>query len=117
MLPAVAEKLGLDTSKDRTLWKDEALLVLNRAVLHSFDEDGVQIVDHHTVTDQFEQFERHEAKAGRDVTGDRSWLLPPMSSATTHVFESNYDNSITKPNFFYQEAPAKLDNRRESLGR
>lgn len=117
MLPIVAEKLGLDTSKDRTLWKDEALLVLNRAVLHSFDEDGVQIVDHHTVTDQFEQFERHEAQAGRDVTGDRSWLLPPMSSATTHVFENDYDNSITKPNFFNQEAPGELSNRRDSLGR
>lgn len=117
MLPVVAEKLGLDTRKDRNLWKDEALLVLNRAVLHSFDEDGVQIVDHHTVTDQFERFERNEAEAERDVTGDRSWLLPPMSSATTHVFENDYDNTIEKPNFFYQEAPAGLSERRESLGR
>ena len=55
MLPTVAEKLGLDTSRDRTLWKDEALLVLNRAVIHSFQADGVQIVDHHTVTTEFLQ--------------------------------------------------------------
>jgi nitric-oxide synthase len=117
MLPVIAERLGLDTRTDRTLWKDEALVVLNRAVLHSFDEDGVQIVDHHTVTDQFERFERNEAEAGRDVTGDRSWLLPPMSSATTHVYENDYDNTIEKPNFFYQEAPAELSERRQSLGR
>ncbi len=117
MLPTVAEKLGLDTSRDRTLWKDEALLVLNRAVIHSFQADGVQIVDHHTVTDQFEQFEQNEADAGRDVTGDRAWLLPPMSSATTHVFENDYDNSIEKPNFFNQEPPAELSERRGSVGR
>jgi len=116
-LPVIAEKLGLDTEKNRNLWRDEALLVLNRAVLHSFEEAGVQIVDHHTVTDQFEQFERNESEAGRDVTGDRSWLLPPMSSATTHVFENDYDNSTVKPNFFRQEAPSELPGRRESLGR
>lgn len=117
MLPVIAEKLGLDTENDRSLWKDEALVVLNRAVLHSFDRAGVQIVDHHTVTDQFEQFEQNETEAGRDVTGDRSWLLPPMSSATTHVFDTDYDNTVRKPNFFYQEAPATLSERRKSLGR
>ncbi|KDE60200.1 nitric oxide synthase oxygenase [Halostagnicola sp. A56] len=117
MLPAVAERLGLDTRNDRTLWKDETLVELNRAVLHSFAEDGVQIVDHHTVTDQFERFEENEAAAGRAVTGDRSWLLPPMSPATTHVFENDYDNTVEKPNFFYQDPPAGLTERRESLGR
>jgi nitric-oxide synthase len=117
MLPVVGEQLGLDTGNDRTLWKDEALVALNRAVLHSFGEAGVQIVDHHAVTDQFEQFERNEAAAGRDVTGERSWLLPPMSPATTHIFESDYDNTVERPNFFYQEPPAVLSERRESLGR
>jgi len=116
-LPEIAERLGLDTGNDRSLWKDEALLVLNRAVLHSFEAEGVQIVDHHTVTDQFQQFERNEADAGRDVTGERSWLLPPMSSATTHVFENDYDNTVETPNFFYQEPPGELSERRESLGR
>jgi len=117
MLPTVAEQLGLETDRDRNLWKDEALLVLNRAVLHSFDEAGIQIVDHHKVTDQFQQFERNENAAGRDVTGDRDWLLPPMSSATTHVFENQYDNRIERPNFFYQPDPEPIEERRTDIGR
>jgi nitric-oxide synthase len=43
----VAEKLGLDTSSERTLWRDRVTVELNRAVLHSFDEAGVTITDHH----------------------------------------------------------------------
>ncbi|GAA3022986.1 nitric oxide synthase oxygenase [Actinokineospora globicatena] len=39
----VAERLGLDTSRERTLWRDRAALELNRAVLHSFDQAGVSI--------------------------------------------------------------------------
>ncbi|MDQ2049770.1 nitric oxide synthase oxygenase [Natronolimnohabitans sp. A-GB9] len=105
VLPEVADRLGLNTNRNRNLWKDEALVELNRAVLHSFERDGVKIVDHHTAAEQFEAFERREEAAGRDVTGDRSWLLPPMSSSTTHIFHKKYDNEINTPNFFYRPAP------------
>ncbi|HEY8372072.1 MAG TPA: nitric oxide synthase oxygenase [Pseudonocardiaceae bacterium] len=44
----VAFRLGLDVSSERTLWRDRALLELNRAVLHSFDAGGVVLSDHHT---------------------------------------------------------------------
>ncbi|ARS90434.1 nitric oxide synthase oxygenase [Natrarchaeobaculum aegyptiacum] len=108
MLPEIADRLGLDTDDDRSLWKDEAVVELNRAVLHSYDEAGVQIVDHHTVTDQFAQFERNEEAAGRDVTGDWSWLIPPVSPATTQVFHTTYDDEIRTPNFFYLEPPAAI---------
>ncbi|WP_267637620.1 nitric oxide synthase oxygenase [Halovenus rubra] len=100
-LPEVGERLGYDTTKTRSLWKDEALVELNRAVLHSFESAGVRIVDHHTATEQFAQFERNEAATDRTVTGDRSWLLPPMSSATTHVFDQSYETTVETPNFFY----------------
>ena len=40
-----------------------------------------------------------------------------MSPATTHVFETEYDNTVETPNFFYQEPPGELSERRESLGR
>ncbi|HEY4018187.1 MAG TPA: nitric oxide synthase oxygenase [Pseudonocardiaceae bacterium] len=43
----VAGKLGLDTSAERTLWRDRVTVELNRAVLHSFDAAGVTITDHH----------------------------------------------------------------------
>ena len=66
-------------------------------MLHSFDDAGVRIVDHHTATEQFAQFERNEAAANRQVTGDRSWLLPPMSAATTHVFDHSYETTVETP--------------------
>lgn len=43
----VAERLGLDTRTERTLWRDRATIELNRAVLHSFDAAQVTITDHH----------------------------------------------------------------------
>ncbi len=43
----VAEALGLDTSAERSLWRDRAVVELNRAVLHSFDLAQVTITDHH----------------------------------------------------------------------
>lgn len=106
MLPEIGDRLGYDTARNRSLWKDEALVELNRAVLHSFEAAGVRIVDHHTATEQFTQFERNETAADRRVTGDRSWLVPPMSSATTDVFDRSYETTVTTPNFFYM--PEKL---------
>ena len=46
-LPVIAERMGLSTASDQTLWKDKAMTELNLAVLHSFSADGVTITDHH----------------------------------------------------------------------
>ncbi|MGW5051190.1 nitric oxide synthase oxygenase [Actinokineospora sp. NPDC004072] len=43
LAPVIAERLGLDTSSERTLWRDRVAVELNRAVLHSFDAAGVAI--------------------------------------------------------------------------
>ncbi|WP_339308804.1 nitric oxide synthase oxygenase [Paenibacillus sp. FSL R5-0519] len=102
-LPAVAAAFGLNTSSETTLWKDRALVELNVAVLHSFKKAGVSIVDHHTAAAQFALFEQREEKAGRKLTGDWVWLIPPVSPATTHIFHSSYRNEIVKPNFFHQD--------------
>ena len=40
-----AARMGLDMSKDRSLWRDQAMVELNVAVLHSFDAAGVTITD------------------------------------------------------------------------
>ncbi|MEC0125686.1 nitric oxide synthase oxygenase [Paenibacillus pabuli] len=108
-LPAVAAALGLNTSSETTLWKDRALVELNVAVLHSFKKAGVSIVDHHTAAAQFALFEQREEKAGRELTGDWVWLIPPVSPATTHIFHSSYRNEIVKPNFFRQDQAFNLD--------
>ena len=35
-LPAIADSMGLDTSQETTMWRDEAMAVLNRAVMYSY---------------------------------------------------------------------------------
>ncbi|SFB07427.1 MULTISPECIES: nitric oxide synthase oxygenase [unclassified Bacillus (in: firmicutes)] len=102
MLPTIGEGLGLDTSRNSTLWKDYALVELNAAVLHSYKEHGVSIVDHHTAAQQFKLFEQREQTCGRELTGDWDWLIPPISPAATHIFHKGYKNKIVTPNFFYQ---------------
>lgn len=103
LLPAMAEAMGLDVTSNRSLWKDKALVELNAAVLHSYREAGVSIVDHHTAAEQFALFEQREARQGRAVTGNWTWLIPPMSPATTHIWHKQYDHSYITPNFYMQD--------------
>lgn len=104
LLPAVAEIMDLDMSRNYTLWKDKALIELNIAVIHSFKQQGVTIVDHHTAAQQFQLFEKQEAECGRLVTGNWVWLIPPLSPAATHIYHQPYNNQIQRPNFFYQQS-------------
>lgn len=105
LLPAVADVFGLDTSSSRSLWVDRALVELNIAVLHSYQQAGVTLVDHHTAAEQFRKFEENERKHGRPVTGNWSWLIPPLSPASTHIFHKPYNNEKLTPNYFYQDPP------------
>lgn len=101
-LPEVARLLGLDCSRDRDLWKDRALVELNRAVLHSFEKHGVRLVDHHTLTRSFMQFAGKERACGRAVQADPQYLTPPLSACTTPTFGQLFDgNRKLKPGFFY----------------
>jgi nitric-oxide synthase, bacterial len=105
LLPKLASIMNLDTSSHANLWKDRALVELNVAVLHSFKKAGVSIVDHHTAALQFKRFEQNETESCRHVTGDWTWLIPPVSPATTHIFHTSYKNTVEKPNYFYQSLP------------
>ena len=99
LLRPVAELLGLDTSSDRTLWKDRALIELTTAVLHSYDEAGIRMLDHHTATDQFHRFTQAEQRANRTVNAEWNWMVPPMSPSTTPVYHQQYPDTIELPNF------------------
>ncbi|WP_428500534.1 nitric oxide synthase oxygenase [Pseudonocardia sp.] len=92
LLPAIAARLGLDTSSVRTLWRDRALVELTRAVQHSFDEAGVTMADHHTESDRFLAHLAKEEKAGRSCAADWTWIVPPMSGGLTSVFHRYYDD-------------------------
>ena len=100
VLPAVAEKMGLDTSS--SLWLDRALVELNAAVLHSFDKAGARIVDHHRASSEFMEFTAREMKAGRAVSADWSWIVPPMSGSATPVFHQRWNDLQSLPDFISQ---------------
>ncbi len=89
----------------RTLWIDRSLVELNIAVLYSFHQAGVTIVDHHTESYNFIKFEKKENSNQRTVYADWSWIVPPMSGSATPVFHRTYQNIELKPNFFYQPDP------------
>jgi nitric-oxide synthase len=106
MLPTVARLMQLDTSRESTLWRDRALVELNRAVLWSFERAGVKMTDHHTEAERFMVHLRNEERAGRRVPADWSWIVPPISGAATPVYHRYYDEADQRP-AFYLDDPAR----------
>jgi nitric-oxide synthase len=101
-LPVIADRMGLDRSRDSSLWKDRALVELNAAVLHSYSQAGVRIVDHHRASSEFMDFVDHEKKAGRLVSADWSWIVPPMSGSATPVFHKGWKDRTLLPDYQLQ---------------
>ena len=99
LAPRVAEAMGLDVRHESTLWRDRALVELNRAVLHSFKAAGVRIIDHHSVAELHVRFEEAERAAGREVSGDWSWLVPPLSGSASPLWGRSYHPVEYSPNF------------------
>jgi nitric-oxide synthase, bacterial len=108
MLPAVAARMGLDTTRESTLWRDRALVELNRAVLWSFEKAGVRISDHHTESRRFLTHLGNEEKAGRPVPADWTWIVPPMSGGITPVFHRYYQEMDLRPAFYLDDEAAAL---------
>ncbi|HEU4426954.1 MAG TPA: nitric oxide synthase oxygenase [Pilimelia sp.] len=110
VLPVVARMMGLDTSNESTLWRDRALVEVNRAVLWSFQRVGIKITDHHTESDRFLAHLRNEERTGRCVPADWTWIVPPLSGSQTKVFHRYYHEADLRPNFYLDEE-AKLLSR------
>jgi nitric-oxide synthase len=105
VLPAVARALGHDPSKAAdTLWQDRALTELNAAVIHSFKNAGVTLVDHHTASEQYMVFQRRERSAGRIPSGRWSWIVPPQASSSCPVFHVDMTDAKATPNFYRSRA-------------
>ncbi|WP_344015251.1 nitric oxide synthase oxygenase [Pseudonocardia xinjiangensis] len=107
LLPVVAERLGLDTSSERTLWRDRALVEMVRAVQHSFDVAGVTMADHHSESRRFLTHVAREESAGRRCPADWSWIVPPVSGGLTPVYHRYYDepDPETRPAFLPPHHP------------
>jgi nitric-oxide synthase, bacterial len=108
LVPVVAARMGLDTSRESTLWRDRALVELNRAVLWSFERAAVKMTDHHTESARFMTHLESERKAGRGVPADWSWIVPPMSGGLTPVFHRYYEEADLRPAFYLDDEAAAL---------
>ncbi len=116
LLPVVAGRMGLDTTTNRSLWKDRALVELNASVLHSFHAAGVTLTDHHTESDRFLTHLAREESAGRTCPADWSWIVPPVSGGVTPVFHRYYDQERLRPEFRQPERFDVVSAARSHLG-
>jgi nitric-oxide synthase len=114
-LPVIAEKLGLDTRQTRNLWRDHALVELNEAVLWSFQQEGVRLVDHHQASREFIEFCESEQRAGREEQAEWPWIVPPISGSATPVFHRSYSLQPEFPNYLLQSNPWQTARGRELL--
>ncbi|MCW2883564.1 MAG: Nitric-oxide synthase [Streptosporangiaceae bacterium] len=105
LLPVVAARLGLDTGRETSLWRDRALVELNVAVLHSFRTAGVTIADHHTESRRFLTHVAREEHAGRVCPADWAWIVPPISGSATPVFHRSYHDADLRPGYVQNERP------------
>uniref|UniRef100_A0A8C2T8T4 Nitric oxide synthase 3 n=1 Tax=Coturnix japonica TaxID=93934 RepID=A0A8C2T8T4_COTJA len=106
LLQEVALRMGLDTRKTSSLWKDKAAVEMNIAVLHSYQEAKVTIVDHHSATESFMKHMENEYRCRGGCPADWVWIVPPMSGSITPVFHQEMVNYQLCPTFRYQVCPA-----------
>ena len=97
----IAHALGLDTSSEQTLWRDRAFLELNVAVLHSFQQARVTLVDHQTAARQFMIHDLREKRAGRECPAQGSWIVPAAGGSTTPVWHHEMRDFMLKPCYAY----------------
>uniref|UniRef100_A0A3Q1HHJ8 Nitric oxide synthase n=1 Tax=Anabas testudineus TaxID=64144 RepID=A0A3Q1HHJ8_ANATE len=105
IMEEVANKMALDTRKTSSLWKDQALVEINIAVLHSYQTCKVTIVDHHSATESFMKHMENEYRVRGGCPGDWVWIVPPMSGSITPVFHQEMLNYRLTPSFEYQPDP------------
>ncbi|XP_063821545.1 nitric oxide synthase-like protein [Ostrinia nubilalis] len=103
VLEKVAQKMGLDTRTPVNLWRDKALVEVNVAVLHSFQQQNATIVDHHTASESFIKHLDNENRLRSGCPADWIWIVPPMSSSITPVFHQEMALYYLRPSYEYQE--------------
>jgi nitric-oxide synthase len=102
-VPVVARLMGLNLGTERSLWRDRAVIELNRAVLHSYDVAGVSIADHHTEAKHFMRFASMEQTAGRCPYADWAWINAHPVPPQTPTFHRLWESEEIQPNFWLDE--------------
>uniref|UniRef100_A0A4W5NND8 Nitric oxide synthase, inducible n=1 Tax=Hucho hucho TaxID=62062 RepID=A0A4W5NND8_9TELE len=102
ILEEVGRRMGLETHKLSSLWKDQALVTINVAVIYSFQKNKVTITDHHSAAESFMKHLETEFRLRGGCPADWAWLVPPMSGSLTPVFHQEMVNYILSPFFYYQ---------------
>ncbi|XP_048121138.1 nitric oxide synthase 2b, inducible [Alosa alosa] len=105
ILEQVGRKMGLETQTLSSLWKDEALLAVNVAVIYSFQKNKVTITDHHSASESFMKHMENEVRLRGGCPADWIWLVPPMSGSLTAVFHQEMASYILSPFYYYQPEP------------
>uniref|UniRef100_A0A8C8H6A2 Nitric oxide synthase, inducible n=1 Tax=Oncorhynchus tshawytscha TaxID=74940 RepID=A0A8C8H6A2_ONCTS len=105
VLEEVGRRMGLETHKLSSLWKDQALVTINVAVIYSFQKNKVTITDHHSAAESFMMHMETEFRLRGGCPADWAWLVPPMSGSLTPVFHQEMVNYILSPFFYYQPDP------------
>uniref|UniRef100_A0A8C5NQL2 Nitric oxide synthase n=1 Tax=Junco hyemalis TaxID=40217 RepID=A0A8C5NQL2_JUNHY len=102
VLKEVGRRMGLETNKLSSLWKDRAVVEINVAVLHSFQKQNVTIMDHHSASESFLKYMQSEYRARGGCPADWVWIVPPMSGSITPVFHQEMLNYVLTPFYYYQ---------------
>ncbi|XP_042686372.1 nitric oxide synthase, inducible [Centrocercus urophasianus] len=102
ILKEVGRRMGLETNKLASLWKDRAVVEINVAVLHSFQQQNVTIMDHHSAAESFMKYMQNEYRVRGGCPADWVWIVPPMSGSITPVFHQEMLNYVLTPFFYYQ---------------
>ncbi|XP_022086266.1 nitric oxide synthase, brain-like isoform X2 [Acanthaster planci] len=105
LLETIGKKMGLDTNSNASLWKDQALVEANVAVIHSYQKNNVTITDHHSAAESFLKHMENEQRLRGGCPADWVWVVPPISGSITPVFHQEMLNYQLKPSYEYQDAP------------
>ncbi|XP_008070020.1 nitric oxide synthase, inducible [Carlito syrichta] len=102
ILEEVGRRMGLETHKLASLWKDQAVVEINIAVLYSFQKQNVTIMDHHSAAESFMKYMQNEYRSRGGCPADWIWLVPPISGSITPVFHQEMLNYVLSPFYYYQ---------------
>ncbi|MCT7956365.1 nitric oxide synthase oxygenase [Laspinema palackyanum] len=97
----IAQVLKLDTSSEQTLWRDRVALELNTAILYSFQQAKVTMVDHQTASRQFMTHDLREKKAGRECPAEWAWVVPATGGSICPVWHHSMRDFYLEPAYHH----------------